>query len=831
MSSTVDLKRSYSPNGNGAAALLYGIFGDNAYYAMAQERAGEITYQPVRKPLTEPILKDHLTGKMTLGAYQLSPSNTVRWLGWDVDSVDRAVAREYTVKITSHLKDVPHVVEFSGSKGYHILIFLSEPMPAEKAKVIVDTIRDAEGLPASGKSHVECYPKQAVLTRSQPYGSLLKIPLGVHPRTHDRSRFVDPLNGWEAGQELEPIELLSETVSPDQLFKLLESPSDPQTQLVEMLKPYWLPGERHHIALYLSGYLAQVGWIQQDVIDLVLKLAEATGDTDVENRMTSVRDTFEGAVQGKKVKGLSGLSERIPQAVLQRMMEAASRVTTPPLLRQIDSVRLSKGPTIEKVRIVTRLVWTTLRERGELIQTPTGTLYWYESTTHQLWSLDSVRWEAILHRDYGINPRDPFCQQVIKALSLQALNEARTVEVKSRTVWDKNKLLINLGGGEVYVLDGDTISTSYNGECGYMFLTTGANGSAMKPDWSHPVDVWQMLIADLSFSRSANVPASPEEQGELLKAWILSYFFQELMPTRPLLIALGQSGSGKTTALRRMLRILESPDSEVMELVADKPDALRASLSTHHFIVLDNLEKTQAPWLVDMLNRLSTGAAMELRQLYKTNEIYSLKPNVFIGLTAVNLPFSEETLFSRLLPLELAQLISPLPEYWMQQQLKDSTGGIWADLMLKLNKVVAVLRDNDDHLSPISSRLADFSVFCKRIESCTEVINGKLLLNGLRNLVDHQRMVLMASSPFIVVLEDWLATDPEEAVKLHTWRELYRTLEPLARQRKLAWRWTSAEALARHISMLADNLKRLYNAEFADHPTEGMLGVKFKRNN
>lgn len=829
---TVDLSRTFSPNGNhSASSLLLGIFGDNPYYAIAKTMAGEITYQPVKKQLTEPILGEHLAGKTTLGAYQLNDKNEVRWLGWDVDSIDRAVARSYTTKIVSHLIDVPHVVEFSGSKGYHILIFLTEPMSAETAKAIVESVRDQEGLPATGQSHVECYPKQGALTKQQPFGNLLKIPLGVHPKTHDRSRFVDVNNGWESGTDVDPVESLMMGVDPDKLTALMEGPPDPRAHLIEMLKPYWVAGERHHMALYVAGYLAQVGWIQEEVVELISDLATATGDTDVGNRMQSIRDTFAAALQGKKIKGLSGLADLLPQTVMNRFIESANKVTTPPLLRQIDSIRLGKGPSIDKVRIVTRLIWSTLRERGEVIQTPNGITHWYESFTHFLWPIDSVKWEAILHRDYGLNPRDGFSSQVMKALSLQALNEARVVEVRSRTCWLGDRLLINLGGAEVYILDGKKIDTSYNGECGFMFATQPNNlMSTMRPDWEHPVDVWEVLTNDMSFSKTATVTATPAEQRELLKAWILAYFFQELLPTRPLLVALGASGSGKTTAMRRILRMLESPESEVMELVQDKPDALRASLSRHHLIVLDNLEQTNAPWLVDMLNRLSTGASIELRELYKTNETYTLRPNCFIAVTAVNLPFSEETIFSRMLPIEMSALLNPLPEYWMQQRFIEAVNGMWADLMTKLNDIVYVLKHNDDHIPPITSRLADFSVFCKRIyDSDKAGIDGALLLNGLRSLVDRQRMVLMENSPFVVVLEEWLSSNPDDAANVHTWRELWSILEPLAKLRKLPWRWNSASALSRHVVMLADALKRLYNAEFDTHPVEGMVGVKFKR--
>jgi len=263
--------------------------------------------------------------------------------------------------------------------------------------------------------------------------------------------------------------------------------------------------------------------------------------------------------------------------------------------------------------------------------------------------------------------------------------------------------------------------------------------------------------------------------------------------------------------------MLESFDSDVLEVVADKPDSLRASVALHRIMVLDNLEKSGAKWLVDTLNRLATGANIEIRKLYATNEVYTIKPNCFIAMTAVSMPFSEETLFSRILPLELQQLASPLPEHLLQQHLQDALPGLWADLLLKLNRIVATLKLDKSSLPPIASRLADFTVFCKRIEK-SGVVNGAVLIKGLRSLVDRQKLALLDSSPFIAILEEWLTLSAEDAAKPHSFVELFSILEPIARMRKMYWRWNNAVALERHVEAMSEPLKKLYRCQFSKEP-------------
>lgn len=688
-------------------------------------------------------------------------------------------------------------------------------MSALQAKQVTDFIREAEALPKAGKSHVECFPKQDKLSTANPMGSLLKIPLGFHPRTHNRSMFVDINNGWEGGEPIPPEHIFINVVAPEELLKLIRGHVDIHKQIIDLLTPHWSAanGEHHNFALYLAGYFSHLGWGLQEAVEVVQAIAVNCGDAEVQNRVQAVTDTFRKIEQNVAVKGFSGLSDMLPGAVIKTLSELASSVITPTLVKRIDAIRLQRGPQFEKTRQAALTIWSDLKETGEIVQTEANQAYWFDSTSHLLMPLASTQWQARLHREYGLNPSDSFGTQTTEEIRLKAISEARIVQIQNRTMWNGEELYINLGGSEVYILDGEDVRTGYNGACGYLFLTDIHHKDAIKPVFSGDVDIWDTLVKDLSFSRSKDAPATPEEQSELLKAWILAFFFQELMPTKPLLLSLGVPGSGKTTAMRRILKVLESPDAEVLEVVSDKPDSLRSSLTSHKLLVLDNLERTKAQWLVDTLNRLSTGANIEIRELYKTNSTFVIRPTCFVAMTAVSMPFSEETLFSRILPLEMQQLVNPLPEHMIQKKIQAELGELWGDLLLKLNQVVLTLKRNTSNVPPIASRLADFTVFCKRIET-SGVVNGATLIRGLRSLVDRQKMALMESSPFVAVLEEWMKMSPDEATSYKDFGELFVLLEPIASRRRLVWRWSNPASLGRHILAMAEPLKKLYRAEF-----------------
>ncbi len=808
------------------ARLLWAIFGaGQVHYAIAHYDGNTVSYRPVDQALEWTLIQRHLQKENVLGAYQLSPDSMVRWLAWDVDSPVRDTARGFALKIIQLLEehDIPHAIEFSGSKGYHIFIFLEEPIPAGEAKQFVDGVRDTLGLPKVGTDHVEAFPKQEKLTPTNPYGNLIKLPLGEHPRTHEASRFVDPHNGWETAPPVEPQTVLQRLVSWKQVKKSIIAP-DPLEQLVAVMTPIWREGDRHHIALSLSGFLAASGWGLEQTKTLVERIAEESGDEDLKNRLDCVKDTFRTLEEGKPIVGMSHLRDILPGGTLRQVVEIAGRLISPPMVKQIDMMRtMSKVPIFLRVRSAERVIWSDLCENGRPLQTTAGQeMYWYESETHRLINLEELSWESFLAKSYGINPKETFSKQLIQELKMHFFREARHTDVFRRSHWDGKRLYIHLDGAHVYILDGATIKVEYNGDCGVLFKNLGSQPTVIDP--SVPLipeyDIWDCLINDLTFISSANATATKAQQKELLRAWLLSFFFPELMATKPILCLLGVPGSGKTSALRRILWVFEDPFSDVLELVRDKPDAIRSSIMSHDLLVLDNLERTTARGLVDVLNRLATGANIEMRKLYTTNQTFRMRPQTFVAITAVNLPFSEETLFSRLLPIELEQIANPLPEHQLQKKIRDGRVHMWNSLLHELNQVVKCLLINQDPDLSQLTRLADYALFAKRLKGLGSVDYAQLQ-SGLQSLVGRQLDLLRESSPLIEILDNWITSDPIMAAEPHTLQELWNILQPLARVYGMSWPWKNSRSLSPHIRSLEGQLKAQLGCEIVSKSTRG----------
>jgi hypothetical protein len=105
------------------------------------------------------------------------------------------------------------------------------------------------------------------------------------------------------------------------------------------------------------------------------------------------------------------------------------------------------------------------------------------------------------------------------------------------------------------------------------------------------------------------------------------------------------------------------------------------------------------------------------------------------------------------------------------------------------------------------------------------VINGELLIKGLEQMTNRQKILLHESSPMIAVLDMWLRQDREagerqgrgsEGIEAHRWHtatELNGIFQQIAAKMHYQWIWESGQSLGKHIQALEANLIRNYGMQ------------------
>ncbi len=144
-------------------------------------------------PLTDQVIHDHLTGKLTAGVYPLLADETCWFLAADFD---KATWQE-DVRAFLHTCgewQVPAVLERSRSgRGGHVWIFFEAPLPASLARKLGAAIltRTMERRHQLGlDSYDRFFPSQDTMPKGG-FGNLIALPLQHMPRAHGNSVFLD----------------------------------------------------------------------------------------------------------------------------------------------------------------------------------------------------------------------------------------------------------------------------------------------------------------------------------------------------------------------------------------------------------------------------------------------------------------------------------------------------------------------------------------------------------------------------------------------------------------------------------------------------------------
>ncbi len=181
---------------------------EDVYAVRWEGRNGKTGYSPAHRrvwgvhhseqpkeyfPLTDQVIHDHLTGKLTAGVYPLLTDETCWFLAADFDKT----TWQKDVGAFLHTCDewqVPAVLERSRSgRGGHVWIFFEAPLPASLARKLGAAIltRTMERRHQLGlDSYDRFFPSQDTMPKGG-FGNLIALPLQHMPRAHGNSVFLN----------------------------------------------------------------------------------------------------------------------------------------------------------------------------------------------------------------------------------------------------------------------------------------------------------------------------------------------------------------------------------------------------------------------------------------------------------------------------------------------------------------------------------------------------------------------------------------------------------------------------------------------------------------
>ena len=342
---------------------------------------------------------------------------------------------------------------------------------------------------------------------------------------------------------------------------------------------------------------------------------------------------------GGTAEGLLELADRAP--------EWEEPVDRPTDELNGDNASRHREPSLEII--------AQLREQGSFVSADDAHYYFHQPSKALIpLERDEPSLRAFLNDTYSVNRQDPLYLYLCEQMIVECLVRGQEATVAAFSYYDRDSraVYLDMGEGRVLRVGGGAIGYRENGADGVLF----AQNRRFRP-WKYVSDapdgiLAQTLIRSLEFD--GDHVHTVDEQRLLLAVWLLSLAFETLQPTKPIAVAIGPSGSGKSNLFRRVGRLLFGPQHE--NNIAKRGEKGEMdfwnTITNKPFACFDNADQP-IPWLADALAVAATGIEHSTRRLHTTNELATFVPRCFLAITARTPKFRREDVASRLLIFKL----------------------------------------------------------------------------------------------------------------------------------------------------------------------------------
>ena len=281
----------------------------------------------------------------------------------------------------------------------------------------------------------------------------------------------------------------------------------------------------------------------------------------------------------------------------------------------------------------------------------------------------------------------------------------------------------------------------------------------------------------------------------------------------------GPPGSGKTVAMQHVKKALFG-HSGTVDMIR-KEDAFNAAVTSSPFLVLDNLDDFYANWLIGSLATSSTGIAVQLRELYTTNDVVSVFPRAWIALTSTDSLFvdNQPAIADRMLVLHMERLSDGFGEKGQAEALiLKHRNEILTDILFQLQDYVRFWRNSEEEKT--SLRVAAFGLAVTRFSR----LNGgkekaELIFQKLRR---SQGDLLSDHNSLFTAVDEWFVLHPEAKCYVGTAGQIAETVRVLTNTK------ISAVGMGRKLNALKPLLQQRYGMTH-DDGKKGSTVYTFRR--
>lgn len=403
----------------------------------------------------------------------------------------------------------------------------------------------------------------------------------------------------------------------------------------------------------------------------------------------------------------------------------------------------------DRKKVLANFLKREIQNHGKFLEIQ-GELYFYEREKREIHKIDTqepVGWHNFLSRRYGLCTSSTNDKYAMKMIEEHGRNIAEETKAHRLFYWDEKnqKLYVSNKGKYYYVLDGENIEKRFNGQNGIYFLESfdvknpDIDSSVFEyippelrdEDFDVPGNLYSddySVLEDVLINRTNfeyKTALNEDEQRMQLLNHFYTIPFYSAIETKPIMTFVGEKNSGKSTTLNMLGKFFMKTEYKVSSLPSKEEDFYVATINSLLFFI-DNVDKERdqpADWLEDSFAKISTGAEIRKRKLYKDTQEIRVKPDCFIGVTSRSPYFKRDDVVDRMLVFHVERVEEEIDENPLVKPIRENYDELWSIYLERLNKIVSEIQNRgEDYLhQDTNHRLAAWVIFSRIISDALDL--------------------------------------------------------------------------------------------------------------
>lgn len=759
------------------------------------------------------LVNQHLLGQTRLGITPeiLGQENKAMFGCIDIDCPDISHNKKYGLALSIQAKLLENyglraIIETSKSKGFHIWIFFS--LPQERIfiqKILQDAINSATDRKIAN-GEIEVFPKG-------DKGNAIFLPFfGMFKDENNtgESYFAQKKNTFVKGKDMKvirnPLKVTNQAMRQNDLILPVLGELNKYPPCVRRAFFDWRNGNRHYLTMALAGVLKKVSKVSEDEAQSVIELiARHNHDEEIHDRINTVKSTYKNDdIAGCTILQCKNENIAIGDTLCTKNCELVAKTyTVKDRVRSLQVVH--KGQMLKDA--VAQLVIKTIKDTGKIYASNHKYYLFIDDEREMIPILkDSINLMNLMTK-WGINAAEPLYKYVYHELIAYAAENAISVDIHKFAYYDSKQFTLYLYNTtkSIFKITEDNITTIENGDEGILFEEMSNyqpfNIVELKKDTNCFLEV---IIKDLNLDNSnPNI-----NQRKLVEIWFYCLFFESIMPTKPLLVTIGEKGSGKSSILRRIGKLLMGKKFNVTSTTPDYKNLITL-ITNNYLIVLDNMDSPTTQ-INDSLARIATGQIIMVRDYYTTNTQIEYEAKCYVALTSRKPQFTRDDVADRLVCIFLGRLENKfISENEIDKGIVEARDEVMSYVVSRLQTIVKNLKRNQDKTFRHAFRIADFADFAlKSVDSEAE----QKAINNLFSALAQQQKEFATQDDIIYTLLKEIVSDKSNKNRKFLAPELYIEFKHKANELELDKFfnniYSSPKALTTHLMNIQSNISK-----------------------